>query len=166
MGRTFGWFGYALMAVVMLGTGAPLAWAQSDTALTGRVEDETGGVLPGVSIVADCACLLTPRETVTGPEGRFNLTALPVGVYTVTFSLPGFSTVVIEEIGTRALAATTANATLRVGTLEEAVTVSGAENPIVDIVNTREQRSQRMETLEALPTGARDYTAVRSRKWG
>lgn len=158
MRRTQRWLGCALLAVVVLVTGAPVASAQSDTALTGRVEDETGGLLPGVAVVAECDCLLTQRETVTGSEGRFNLTGLPVGVYTVTFSLAGFSTVIVEGIDTSALTTTTANATLGVGTVQEAVTVTGT--PTIDIVNVREQRSQRMDTLEALPTGARDYTAL------
>ena len=65
---------------------------------------------------------------------------------------------IVEGVETRALTTTTANATLGVGTVQEAVTVTGT--PTIDIVNVREQRSQRMDTLEALPTGARDYTAL------
>ena len=92
-----------VVAVTLLALGAPAAWAQPNAQLTGRVEDETGGLMPGVGVLADCDCLLTPRETTTGPEGRFNLTALPVGEYTVTFSLSGFSTVVLEGLEARAL---------------------------------------------------------------
>ncbi len=147
-----------VVAVTLLALGAPAAWAQPNAQLTGRVEDETGGLMPGVGVLADCDCLLTPRETTTGPEGRFNLTALPVGEYTVTFSLSGFSTVVLEGLEARALVATTANATLAVGGVQETVTVSGT--PRVDVINVREQRSQTLETLEALPTGARDYTGL------
>ena len=145
--------------MVVVAGGAATAWAQASSGLTGRVTDNTGGVLPGVSVSAACECLGTARETVTNAEGRFNITVLPVGVYTVTMALPGFSTLVNEEVELAANFTGTVNGVLAVGAVQETVTVSG-QTPVVDIINVQTQQRQDMDVLEALPTGARDLTAL------
>ena len=82
------WLATTLIAMLVLAGGATAAWAQASSGLTGRVTDNTGGVLPGVTVSAECACLGAARVAVTGGEGRFNITTLPVGSYSVTMTLP------------------------------------------------------------------------------
>ena len=153
------WVATTLIAMLVMATGATAAWAQASSGLTGRVTDNTGGVLPGVTISAECECLGAPRVAVTDGSGRFNITTLPVGVYRVTMTLPGFSTLANEGVELVSNFTGTVNGVLAVGGLEETVTVSG-ETPSVDIVNVQTQQRQDMDVLEALPTGARDLTAL------
>lgn len=149
------WFrsSFLVLAVLVIGT-ATVSAQQAE--LTGLVTDDTGGVLPGVSVVAASPALLEQqRETITDGTGRFNLTALSPGLYNVSFTLPGFSVTVVEGLDLTAGVTTTANAQLAVGGLEETVTVSGV-TPTVDIQNVKTQASMDLDVLEALPSGQRD----------
>ena len=127
--------GWTICAVVLLVglLGSSTVLAQNTGSITGRAEDDTGGVLPGVAVTATSPVLIEQsRETVTDGTGRFNITELPPGLYEVRFILGGFSTFVIEAIDLSAGVTATANAVMAVGALEETVTVTGA-TPVVDI---------------------------------
>ena len=85
--------------MAILGAGPSLATAQS---LAGTVRDTSGAVLPGVTIEASSPALITKVRTgVTDETGQYRIPDLPPGTYKVTFSLPGFATVVRE--GARAV---------------------------------------------------------------
>src|SRR4030095_8072667 len=86
-------------------------------------------------------------------------TALRPGVYTVTFSLTGFSEVKKEGVELTSSFTATVNAVMQVGTLQEAVTVSGA-SPTVDIQNVMQQKAFTRDTIEVLPTGSKSWGAV------
>jgi hypothetical protein len=129
-------------------------WAQ-DAGIAGVVRDSSGGVLPGVTVTATSPALIEQqRVAVSDNEGRYSITQLRPGEYNVTFTLAGFSTVVRE--GIRLAAGFTANieAEMRVGSLEETITVTGA-SPVVDVQNTRRQTVVTNELLEALPTSTK-----------
>ena len=131
-----------------------MGWAQSATsgAIAGIVKDATGAVLPGVTVEATSPILIEKvRTAVTDGSGQYKIVELRPGTYTVTFKLPGFSTV--ERAGIELTAGFTApvNADLRVGSVEETITVSGA-SPVVDTQNVRTQTLLTREVLEALPT--------------
>src|SRR5437667_7525612 len=97
-----------------------LASAQT---LAGTVRDTSGAVLPGVTVEAESPALIEKtRSAVTDGTGQFRIEALRPGTYTVTFSLPGFSTVKREGIELAGSFVATVNADLRVGQLEETVT--------------------------------------------
>src|SRR5205085_132243 len=116
----------ACMAVL-----APEARAQS--AIAGVVKDSSGGVLPGVTVEAASDVLIEKTRTaVTDGSGLYNLIDLRPGTYVVTFTLTGFQT--FKRDGLELPGGFTANvdATMRVGSLEESVTVSGA-SPVVDV---------------------------------
>ncbi|PYR01543.1 MAG: hypothetical protein DMG00_31145, partial [Acidobacteria bacterium] len=81
------------------------------------------------------------------------------GSYIVTFSLPGFSTVKNEGIELNAGVTLTVNAELRVGALEETVTVTAA-SPIVDTQNVRKQIVATRELLDALPTSTKHINTL------
>src|SRR5215831_17126092 len=72
------------------------AFAQQTGSIQGKVVDASGAVLPGVTVEAKSNVLPSSRTTVSGPDGVYQLPALPPGHYTVTFTLSGFQTVTRE----------------------------------------------------------------------
>ena len=129
------------------------SFAQTSAGITGVVKDTTGAILPGVTVEASSPALIEKvRTAVTDGQGRFNITDLRPGTYTVTFSLAGFGTTKREGIELSAGFTATANADLKVGGVEETITVTGA-TPVVDIQNTRTQQVLKTDVLRALPSG-------------
>src|SRR6266851_2497086 len=128
-----------------------LASAQGTSAIAGVVRDSSGAVLPGVTVDASSPALIEKvRTVVTDSEGQYKIVDLPGGTYTVTFSLTGFST--IKRGGVVLTANFTANivADMRVGQLEETITVSG-QAPVVDVQTTAEHKVVSGELLYSLP---------------
>jgi len=120
--------------------------------IVGVVRDSSGAVLPGATVEAASPALIEKvRVTVTGEQGLYQIVDLRPGLYTVTFTLPGFTKVVRTGIALSTGFTATVNADLTVGSLEETVTVSG-EAPIVDTRNTVQATTLQDETLNALPT--------------
>jgi hypothetical protein len=116
-------------------------------------------VLPGVTVEAASDALIEKvRSAVTDGTGQYRILDLRPGIYTVTFSLTGFNTFKREGLELPADFVSTVNADMRVGTLEETVTVTG-ESPIVDVQSARAQRTLDNNLIEALPT-AQGYAAV------
>jgi hypothetical protein len=142
---------------------ASLAQAQVNTgSIAGTVRDTTGAVLPGVTVEAASPALIEKvRSAVSDAQGNYKIVDLRPGTYTVTFSLPGFSSFKREGLELSAGFTATTNAELKVGGLQETVTVSGA-SPVVDIQNVRTQQVLKQEVLEALPSGQRDLSQLAS----
>src|SRR6478752_3884791 len=127
-GRSLWQLSAALVCVAALPT---LAHAQS--AIGGTVKDATGAVLPGVTVEAASPVLIEKTKTVsTDGEGKYQVVDLRPGVYVITFSLQGFNTFKREGLELPSNFTATVNADLKVGALEESVTVSGA-SPVVDV---------------------------------
>ena len=125
--------------------------AQESGAISGVVTDATGGVLPGVTVEATSPSLPGgSRFGVSDGSGRYQITALRPGAYSVAFTLPGFARVVREGIELTVGFTANVNAELRVGALDETITVTGA-SPIVDIVNVRTQSVLTREVLDSVP---------------
>ena len=126
--------------------------AAAQSTIAGAVRDTTGAVLPGVTVEASSPALIEKvRSVVTDGEGRYSIVDLRPGVYSVTFSLPGFQTVRREGIELVANASVPINVDLRVGAVEETVTVSGA-TPVVDVQQAAQRQVLNREVLDALPT--------------
>ena len=126
---------FARLVVVLCVLFMPtLASAQAETGnIAGVVRDPSGAVLPGVTVeVASPALIEKARSAVTDGQGLYRITDLRPGPYTVTFTLPGFSTFRREGIELTTSFTATVNAELRVGGLEETITVTG-ESPVVDL---------------------------------
>ena len=103
-------------------------WAQvADSAsIAGVVRDASGGVLPGVTVEAASPALIDKvRTAVSDGQGLFRIVDLRPGVYSVTFTLPGFSTFRRDGLELTTGFTATINAELRVGTVEETITVTG-----------------------------------------
>lgn len=145
------WWMSALVALACV-IATPLgAWAQS--AISGTVRDTSGGVMPGVTAeVASPALIEKMRSTITDSDGRYQIVDLRPGVYTVTFSLPGFNTVVREGLELPANFTAQINAELKVGSLEESITVTGG-SPTVDVQSAVQQIVLSRAVLDAVPTG-------------
>jgi hypothetical protein len=134
------------------------ALAQTST-ISGTVRDASGGVLPGVTVEASSPALIEKtRATVTSGSGTFSILALRPGTYTVKFELPGFTTVIREGIELTSDFTATINVDLKVGALEETLTVTG-ESPIVDTQSITQRVVMTQEVRDALPTG-RNIQAV------
>ena len=142
-----------LSLMVFVGLTMVPAAVYAQASITGVVQDTSGGVLPGVTVEAASPALIEQvRVAVTDGTGQYRVVALRPGLYTVTFTLPGFSVVVREGIELTGTFTATVNADLQVGTLEETITVTG-ESPIVDVQSTARQRVLDQEVLQALPAG-------------
>jgi hypothetical protein len=127
--------------------------AHAQSAMTGIVRDTSGAVLPGVTVEASSEALIEKSKVaVTDGEGRYLIPDLRPGTYVVTFSLTGFSTVRRTEISLPSEFTMTLNADLRVGALEESITVTG-DAPVVDVTTAVHTQVLNREAMDAIPTG-------------
>jgi hypothetical protein len=150
----------ALFVVLLLLCLFPAA-AFAQAAITGVAKDASGAVLPGVTVEAASAALIEKvRSVVTDDTGQYRIENLRTGTYTVTFTLPGFNTVKREGIELRGDFVASVNADLKVGNLEETITVTG-ESPIVDVQSARVQTIVDREVLTAIPS-SRNATGIQS----
>src|SRR5689334_20186215 len=147
--RTFARFVCGAAFVALL---PAAAWAQT-SAIAGTVRDTSGAVLPGVTVEASSPALIEKvRSAVSDGNGQYKIEALRPGTYTVTFTLPGFSVVKRENVELTSDFTATINGDLKVGALEETITVS-AESPVVDVQNITTRTVMTREVLDSIPTG-------------
>jgi hypothetical protein len=146
-----------LLATVVVVSVPSLVLAQ--VSIAGLVKDTSGAVLPGVTAEASSPALIERvRSAVTDGTGQYRIENLRPGVYTVTFSLAGFTTIKREGIELTGSFTATVNAEMKVGAVSETIVVTG-ETPVVDVVNAKQQETVTNETLEAIPT-ARLYHSI------
>ncbi len=137
----------ALACVLWLPTAA-----QAQSAIAGVVKDTSGAVLPGVTVEASSDVLIEKtRSVITDGEGAYRIVDLRPGTYSVTFVLPGFQTFKREGLDLPGNFTATINADMKVGALEESVTVSGA-SPVVDVSSNAKSQVLNREVLDAVPS--------------
>jgi len=138
-----------VLAATML---LPIAvYAQS--AIVGVVKDNTGAVIPGVTVEAASDVLIERVKAVTTDgSGQYRIIDLRPGTYSVTFALPGFQSVRREGIELPAEFTATINAELKIGELAETITVTG-ESPIVDTTTAVHTQVLDRESIDLIPTG-------------
>jgi hypothetical protein len=132
--------------------------ASGQSGFSGVVRDTSGAVLPGVTVEASSPALIERiRTVVTDENGRYNIVDIRPGVYRLSFALPGFTTFVSDgfELPSNFLA--TVNVELRIGLVEESVTVTG-ESPMVDVQSSSRVTILPREFIDALPT-SRTYAS-------
>src|SRR5580765_7937856 len=128
------------------------ATARAQSAFSGVVRDASGAVLPGVNVEASSPVLIERvRSVVTDGEGRYTIVDLRPGTYKLTFTLTGFSTVIRDAVELPGNTTVPINVDLKVGALEESVTVSG-QSPLVDVQNTQRTHVLERSVLDALPS--------------
>jgi Carboxypeptidase regulatory-like domain len=144
---------FAALALVVSGFFVLLPTpAAAQSAISGVVSDNTGAVLPGVTIEASSPVLIEKTRTVVSDgQGRYTIVNLRPGTYKVTFTLTGFGTVVRDGLQLPADFTATLSVQLSVGALEESVTVSG-QSPVVDIQTAARTLVITRDVLDALPT--------------
>ncbi len=140
----------ALLLPALLAIGAPVH-AQQTGAIIGKVVDNSGGVLPGVTVEASSPVLPTPRVTTTGADGEFRLPALAPGNYTVTFTLSGMQTVTIQA-QVQLAQDTAVNATMGIAGVSEEVTVTATAS-LIDRESATIKSGVSNEQIMALPVG-------------
>ncbi|HEY2153824.1 MAG TPA: carboxypeptidase regulatory-like domain-containing protein [Vicinamibacterales bacterium] len=129
------------------------AAAHAQSTLTGVVKDASGAVLPGVTVEASSPALIEKTRSVTTDEtGGYRLVDLRPGNYVLTFTLQGFAPLERQGLELPSNFTMTVNAEMKVGSLEETLTVTGA-SPIVDVQSTTKSQVLTRESLDAIPTG-------------
>jgi hypothetical protein len=137
----------------------PLTASAQTSTIAGTVRDTSGAILPGVTVeVGSPALIERVRSATTDASGQYQVVQLRPGIYTVTFTLPGFSVVKREGIELTSDFTAHVNADLKVGTVEETVTVTGV-SPIVDVQNITTRTVMTRDVLDVIPTG-RNIQAV------
>jgi len=86
------------LCVTLLSIAAPTFAQEFRGRINGTVTDNTGAVLPGVTVTATSPALIQPQVQVTGGDGGFRFLALPPGVYSIDFELTGFNAVKRQDV--------------------------------------------------------------------
>src|SRR6185436_17098684 len=149
---------FALAALVALLT-CTAAWAQATAQLSGTVKDESGGVLPGVSVTATQIDTGFSRTVTTDESGHYVMPNLPTGPYKLEVSLQGFKTYAQTGIVLQVGETPTINAALAVGNLEETVSVEAA-TPLVDVRSAGISEVVENERIVELPLQGRQVTSL------
>lgn len=133
--------------------------ARAQSAIAGHVRDDSGGVMPGVTVEAASPVLIEKTRTVvTDDQGLYRIVDLRPGTYVLHFSLEGFTTVVREGVDLPSNFTATVDAEMKVGAVEESITVAGAA-PTVDVRATSSTQVISRELVDAVPT-AHDFRGL------
>ena len=137
--------------LIVLATLLLPATAFAQATLTGTVRDASGGVLPGVTVEASSPALIEKtKAAVTDGTGQYRIIDLRPGTYSITFTLTGFNTVRRESLELAGSQVLTIPAEMRVGGIQETITVTG-ETPVVDVQSAKRQIVMNSDVIQSLP---------------
>jgi len=139
-------------ALAVIGWSAPAFSQGSSTkaTLTGVVQDSSGGVVPGATIVARNTSTGITTETVSNSTGTFAIPALDAGIYEATVSLSGFKTVKIDKIALSPGNTSSITAKLEIGQASETVNVT-AHTELIDTTSTTVSATITADQIQKLP---------------
>lgn len=149
---------FGVLLVALAAPSAAQVVTSTTGAINGAVSDNTKGVLPGVTVTIQSPQMMGAREGTTDEQGRYQFAAIPPGEYKVTFVLPGFATLVRENIRISLGFTATVNAEMQLATQQETITVTG-ESPVVDVTATNITNNFTAQAIADLPT-ARDFPSL------
>jgi hypothetical protein len=156
----FAWLG-AAFALLILASAAPArAQVAAEGSIRGHVDDGTGAVIPGVTVVATSPSVAGAFRSVSDEAGNYRLTELPPAEdYTVTAELEGFSKYQRAGVIVRAGLNVRLDVSLTVGNLSEAVSVTGSASNIIDTFSSEQSVAISGELIRSLPlTGRREWS--------
>ena len=145
-----------ILALVLLTPTWPAVAQITSATISGTVKDQTGGVLPGVDVVIKNLDTGLSRSVVTDANGYFTVPGLAPGRYEARAGLAGFTTAVQTGIVLEVAQQAGLNVVLKLGTTEEAITVTG-ESPLVDVRSSALSAVVDQKTIEELPLNGRNY---------
>ncbi len=145
------------LVVALVAAAATLAQSQATTGvIEGTLSDESGAVLPGVTVVLTNTATNFEKVTVTNERGRFRALLLPLGPYTVTASFEGFATLVREGIQLTVGATVNLALTLRISGTEDEIVVTG-EAPLVETTEAASSVRIDRATIDGIPNNGRNF---------
>ena len=148
--------------IMVLGVGLVPAAAQTGQMfgeLVGKVTDDQGGVLPGVTVTLSGPAVMGTMSATTNEHGQYRFPAVNSGTFKLVFRLSGFSELVRDGIVVPVRSTITVDTVLKVASLQEAITVTG-ESPTVDVENTKVGARLDHELLTAVPTSRSIFGAT------
>ena len=146
-----------LMCAAILALGCANAYAQGGvtSSIAGTVYDASGGTIPGATVVVKNTATAATFNAVSSPQGVFTIPAVPPGTYSVTVSLSGFKTAVLNDIVVNAGVPASVRATLEVGGVSETVVVESA-TPVVQTVDSGISATINVKQIQSLPLTSRN----------
>jgi hypothetical protein len=143
----------AVAVMSMAGVSAAVAQSVSSGTIEGTVKDQSNSVLPGVTVTATSPQLQVGQLVqVSDSAGNYKFVDLPAGTYRLKAEIQGFSTSVREDLRLTVGFNARVDLTLKLGAVEESVTVSG-QSPVVDVTNTAASVAFTKEVLDSIPRG-------------
>src|ERR1051325_9477902 len=142
------------LAAILASSGLAFAQGQQTGEFFGKVTDQSGAALPGVTVTLTSPILLQPLTAVTSDTGTYQFPRLNIGTYTVKFELTGFKTIVQQDIIITVGFSAPVNAKMEISTVQETITVTG-ESPVVSTRETGTKQTFTNELLQSIPS-ARD----------
>jgi hypothetical protein len=149
-------FATALVMACLVAIGAPAAAQQTTGTIAGRIVDDQGAAVPGVTVMGRNTQTGFTRTDVSDAEGSYRLTALPVGTYDITAELQGFSRIENREIVLNVGQTLDVNMTLKVASLQESITVTG-ETPLIESRSSSVGGVVDIGRIESLPLNGRQF---------
>src|SRR5918999_3861140 len=147
----------ALMAALSILPAAAMAAQGTSGTLSGQVVDQSGAGIPGVTVTATNPATGDARSAVTTETGTYQLAALPLGRYDLSYQLEGFKTTTRTSIIVEASVPRAVNVTLEVGGISEVVRVEAA-TPILNVSTPTVTRRLGGEEITQVPSSTRNFT--------
>lgn len=141
------------------------AAAQATGGLSGTVTDPTGALVQGANVTVKNTATNFTRNTTTNDAGRWTLTLLPVGAYSVTYEKEGFKKSVSQDTPVEASVTRTLEVALEVGSADVFVDVT-SDQPLVQAETATVSRQITGEQLTRTPTSVRSFTGLLSAEAG
>ena len=127
--------------------------------ITGKVADDVGGVLPGVTVSLSGPAIMGIRTAVTNQDGQYRFPGINPGSYQLKFELSGFATLIRQDIIVAARSTATIDIGMQIAGLQETITVTG-DSPTVDVETLKVGARFDAALLEAVPTGKQIYSTA------
>jgi outer membrane receptor protein involved in Fe transport len=152
------WRTGVLLSLFMLGISASRVLAQVTGSIAGTIRDESGAVLPDVTVTLTGPSLQRESLVVTsGADGKYRISLVPPGTYTISMTLPGFTAQSRRAVGIAVNQQTTLDFTLGVGAITETVQVA-VDTPLIQVARSAVTNIVTQATIDALPLNGRNYT--------